>query len=534
MRGAKGRYYACPERAINLAMERASELLLDRSGVQFDPACVEAFFQHWEDILDIALQFQDDILVWLLPGCEKNSPCVVGFCIMGSFVKTYQEGVMTVEYTQSNVLERRLQLSIPLVNVRQETETRLRKMSRTVRIQGFRPGKVPYRMVAQQYGSIAEEEAINALAQRCFGEEIRTLKLAVAGSPRFDAVASAETDRFQFEATFEVYPEVVFGSWEGRSLDKIVAKVEEVDVQRTVDMLRQQRVTYHAIHRAAATGDRVTLDFKGILDGVEFPGGSGSDMAVILGSGRFLPEFEQGLTGVMAGEEKSFPVHFPDNYGAADLAGKTATFHATVKEVAEPVLPEINADFLASIGVNQGGEAELRAELRTNLEREVRQKVGAQLKEAVMSLLLEVAPTPVPMTFVQTEIKRMRENLIEETRERSPQATMPDHLPDNLFEATARRRVALGLILAELVRQKKITTTAQEVRALVEELSSAYEDPDDVIRWTYQNTDQLRQVEGVALEEAVVRWVCGKVDVREIPRTFAELAQSPQGQPVTG
>ncbi len=434
---------------------------------------------------------------------------------------------MTTESNQTNPLERRLQLTIPLDSVRQETEKRLRKLARTVRVQGFRPGKVPYRMVVQQYGPSVEEDAINALAQDRFGAELRTLKLAVAGMPRFEAVPAGEADHFEFAATFEVYPEIILGSWEGRVLERTVTTVVDEDVDRTLELLRRQRMTYRTVSREAALEDRVTMDFTGMLDGVEFPGGKGTDVALVLGSGRFLADFEQALIGLAAGQDKTFPMTFPPDYPAANLAGKTVTFSVHVRDVAEPALPEIDEEFLEAVGVAEGGEEALRRELRSNLEREVRQKLRSQLKEAAMSLLLEVAPIPVPSVLVGTEIGRLRSSMIEDIQAQNPAAKIPE-LPDNVFEATALRRVALGLIVSEVVRQEKLEPKAEEVRALVEELSSAYEHPEDVVQWTYQNPEQLRQVEAVALEESVVRWVCSKVELRDVTKTFAELAQSGQ------
>lgn len=437
---------------------------------------------------------------------------------------------MTMASSESNVLERCLQLTIPLVEVRQETEKRLRQLSRTVRMQGFRPGKVPYRMVVQQYGAGTEEEVINKLAQRRFSEEIQAQNLRVAGMPRFDAVVSNESkELFGFSATFEVYPQIVLGEWQGHGVDKYVATVEEADVERTLELLRKQRVTYHPVDRASAMGDRVMLDFTGTIDGTEFPGGKGQQVPVVLGSGRFLAEFEQHLLGLSAGQAHEFPLTFPESYPAADLAGKTATFAVELHEVAEPQLPDLDEDFLESVGVPQGGEAALRQELRNNLEREVRQKLRSQLKEAVMSLLLEVAPIPVPNILIQNEIIRLREGMIEDIKGQNQRAEIPE-LPDSLFASTAHRRVALGLIVAELVSQEKIVASPEAVRGIVVEMASAYEHPEDVIRWTYQNPEQLRQVEALALEEEVVQWVCGRVEVREINKTFAELAQLTQGQ----
>ncbi len=437
---------------------------------------------------------------------------------------------MTMVSPENNVLERRLQLTIPLDDVRQETEKRLRKLARSVRIQGFRPGKVPYRMVVQQYGAGTEEEVINTLAQQRFSEEVRNQNLLVAGVPRFDALPMEEASQlFGFSATFEVYPQVTVGTWEGRVLEKTTVSVTDEDVERTLALLRQQRMTYHPVDRASAQGDKVLVDFSGTVDGEEFSGGKGEKMPVVLGSGRFLPEFEQGLLGLTAGLEHVFSLPFPENYPAANLAGKTATFTVSLKEVAEPVLPAIDDEFLSAVGVSSGGESQLRQELRDNLEREVRQKLRAQLKESVMSLLLEVAPIPVPHALIQREIVRMRAGMIEDMKSRNPKEKTPE-LPDSLFESAAKRRVALGLIVSELVRQQQISATPAAVRALIEELASAYEHPEDVIRWTYQNQEQLRQVEAVALEDAVVEWICTQVEIREIHKTFAELAQPNQDQ----
>ncbi|NDU85543.1 MAG: trigger factor [Ferrovum sp.] len=426
-----------------------------------------------------------------------------------------------------NPLERRLQLNIPLTLVQQETEGRLRKIARTTRMQGFRPGKVPYRLVVQQYGAQAEEEALNQLAQARFSEEIRTLQWRVAGRPNFEAVTSSDANSFEFSALFEVYPEVTLGSLAGRSLVRPVVTVTEADIDRTLEILQRQRVSYVMTDRPAANEDRVTVDFVGTLDGEEFPGGTGKQVPLVLGSGRFLATFEQALVGLTAGQETTFPLEFPADYQAAHLAGKTVTFRVTVGEVAAPVLPQLDDEFLRSVGVSSGGVEELRKELRENLEREVRQKVRGQIKDKALSLLHEVTPTPVPQALIQYEVERMRNEALEELGSQGNPMTA-SQLPDSLFVAKAERRVALGLIVAALVECEKLTTTAEQVRHLIEEVAEAYERPDEVVSWYYQQPQRLQEVESLALEERVVEWIYTQVQTEEVAVSFEELTRAPQ------
>jgi trigger factor len=424
-------------------------------------------------------------------------------------------------------LERRLQLALPLADVRTLTEQRLKKLARTVRMQGFRPGKVPYRLVVQQYGAQVQDEVLNEMAQGHFGATVRSQELRVAGPARFEATATEQADTFEFAAIFEVYPEVVLGEWTGYTIEKPVVTVSEEDIERTLDVLRRQRVQYEAVERAAQNEDRVRVDFTGTLEGVEFAGGKGQDVSLVLGSGRFLADFERALLGMRAGEEKTFPLEFPADYPAAELAGKTVSFLVRVREVAAPVLPELDEDFLRSVGVTEGGVAELRQELRLNLEREVRQKIRTLVKEQVMEILLQVAPIPVPQVLVYNEIHRMRQNAQEEMQDQAPGRQLPD-MPDTLFEASARRRVTLGLIVAELVKRAEISAGAQQVQELIEEMASAYERPEEVVQWYTQNPAQRQQVENLALEEAVVRWVCDQVAVRDVVRSFEDMTRSVQ------
>ncbi len=424
-------------------------------------------------------------------------------------------------------LERRLQLALPLATVRTLAEQRLKKLARTVRMQGFRPGKVPYRLVVQQYGAQVQDEVLNEMAQGHFGEAVRSQELRVAGPARFEAMPTEQADTFEFSAIFEVYPEVVVGEWTGYTIEKPVVTVSEEDIERTLDVLRRQRVRYEAVERAAQNEDRVRIDFTGTLEGVEFAGGKGQDVSLVLGNGRFLADFEQALLGMSAGEEKTFPLEFPADYSAVELAGKTVSFHTRVREVAAPVLPELDDAFLRSVGVTEGGVAELRQELRLNLEREVRQKIRTLVKEQVMEILLQVAPIPVPQVLVYNEIQRMRQNTREEMQDQTPERQLPD-MPDSLFEASARRRVTLGLIVAELVGRAEISAGAQQVQELIEEMASAYERPEEVVQWYTQNPAQRQQVENLALEEAVVRWVCDQVPVKEVVSSFEDMTRTVQ------
>ena len=423
-----------------------------------------------------------------------------------------------------SVLERRLSVALPAAEINSEVENRLKHLSRTVKMHGFRPGKVPFKVVAQHYGPQVRQEVVGDAVQRSFGEAVRQQNLRVAGYPKIELGPVAEgAAELQYSATFEIYPEVVVGDISSAAIERPLLEVGEAEVDKTVEIMRKQRVRFEQAERAAETGDRVTVDFRGTLDGAEFQGSSGKDQELVLGAGRLLPDFEDGVTGLKAGESRSFDVRFPDDYHGREVAGKTARFDLTVKLVAAPRLPDVDATFAKALGVADGDLARMRAEIRANLEREVKTKLKIRLRDQVMQALLDATRIEAPKSLVQMEMERLRANARQELAARGLQVTDNTPLPDDLFEKQALRRVNLGLILGEVVKAHNLHPRPEQVRALVEEQAQSYERPEEVVKWFYAAPERLRDSESAALEENVVAWALGVARVTDRPVEFDDL-----------
>ena len=423
-----------------------------------------------------------------------------------------------------SALERRLSVSLPATDIDNEVESRLKRLSRTVKMHGFRPGKVPLKVVEQHYGPQVRQEVLGDAMQKSFGEAVRQQNLRVAGYPKFELASPADgAAEFQYRATFEIYPEVTVGDIAGRPIERPTLEVGETEVDKTIEIMRKQRARYEPVEHAAQTGDRVTIDFQGTLDGADFPGSSGSGQQAVLGEGRLLPDFEGGVTGMKPEETKSFDVRFPDNYHGREVAGKTARFEVTLKQVAAPRLPEVDAGFAKSLGVADGDLARMRAEVRANLEREVTAKLRSRLRDQVMQALLDVTRLEAPRSLVQMEIERQQAGARQELAARGVKVTPETPLPGNLFEQQARRRVTLGLILGELVKLHNLYPKPEQVRKLVEEQAESYERPEEVVKWFYAAPERLRDIESAALEDNVVAWALGVANVTDRKVDFDEL-----------
>jgi len=421
-------------------------------------------------------------------------------------------------------LQRKLNVVVPMAEIDSEVENRLKRLSRTVKLAGFRPGKVPFKVVAQQFGPQVRQEVLGDTLQKSFGDAVNQQNLRVAGYPKFDAAPPGEgSAEFSYSATFEVYPEVVVGDVAKAVVKRAKLEVSEADVDKTLEIMRKQRVSYEAVDRAAGEGDRVTMDYVGTIDGVEFAGGKAQDQSIVLGEGRFLPEFEKALPGLKAGDSKSFELKFPDDYAGKEVAGKTAVFAVTVKAVAAPKLPEIDAEFAKSLGVADGDIAKMRAEVRGNLEREVAARTKARTKERVMDALMEVTQIEVPKALVEMEIERLQQMARQDLAARGIPVGDNVPLPAEMFEKNAQRRVTLGLILGEVVRGQNLAAKPEQVKAAVEEQAQSYERPEEVVKWFYSSTERLRDIEGMVLEENVVAWVLGKARVEDDSLSFDEL-----------
>jgi len=432
-------------------------------------------------------------------------------------------------------LERRITITLPLDDVKAEVEKRLKVRARTAKAPGFRPGKVPMKMVAQQYGYQVESEVLNDKIGRAFNDAANENNLRVAGFPRIEPKTGADVAEGQiaFDATFEVYPEVKIGDLSSAVVEKTVTQITDAEIDKTIDILRKQRVHFHVkgeqgahgdggADTSAQNGDRVTVDFVGKIDGVEFPGGKAEDYPFVLGEGRMLPEFEAAAIGLKAGESKTFPLAFPEDYHGKDVAGKTAEFTITMKKVEWAHMPEVDAEFAKSLGIADGDLAKMREDIKANLEREVKGRTKAKTKDSVMDALIKVAELDVPKALIEQDVDR----LVEMTRQDMAQRGMNVNdmpFPRDLFTAQAERRVRLGLILAELVKANDLQATADQVKAQVEEFAQSYEDPQQVVKYYYADRRRLAEVEALVLEENVVNYVLGKAKVSEKAVSFDEL-----------
>ncbi len=419
-------------------------------------------------------------------------------------------------------LERRLVMAVPAADIDRQVGERLKRLARTLRMAGFRPGKVPLKLVEQTYGPQVRSEVIGDAVQQSFTDAVRDQNLRVAGYPRIERKDGAPDGELQFSATFEVYPEIAPGDLAAVTIERRVLVVGDAEVDKTIEVLRKQRIRYEPAARAAASGDRVTVDFAGTVDSVEFAGGKGTDHSFVLGEGRMLPDFEAGVIGLAAGESKTVPVAFPVDYQSKDLAGKTASFAIALKKVEAPKLPDVDAELARSLGVADGDLARMRTEVRANVEREVKKRLGTDLKGRVMQALVEANRPDLPKSLIDMEIERLvsgaRANL-------QAQGVKMENVPidPQLFEDQAKRRVALGLIVAEVVKRFDLAATPEQVRKLVEEHADSYEQPGEVVKWFYTQPDRLAEFEGLAIEENVIDWVLKQARVVDRPVAFDEL-----------
>ena len=414
-------------------------------------------------------------------------------------------------------LNRRVTLNLNQAAIEAEVSKRLAQVSRTVRMDGFRPGKAPKNIVAARYSGEIRNEVFGDALQQEFSAAVDVNKLRVAGYPRFSPAEGGS-----FNATFEVYPEIKLGDLSQIKLKRPVVDVSDADVDRTLDVLRKQRVQFHSVDREAKEGDRVHIDYVGQIDGVAFPGGEAKDFPVVLGEGRTLKEFEGSLGGMKAGESKSFNVTFPDDYFAKELAGKTATFNATVKSVHEAQFPEIDAAFAQSLGIADGNIDHLRNEIRTNLSREAKRRVQAKVKEQILNGLLEITPIEVPSNLVAMERSALMEKAVTDLKARGMKEA-DIKLSDAVFEPQAKRRVSLGLILDAIVVEQNISAPEDQVRAMVDEFAQSYEDPSEVVGWYYQDATRLKEAKALVLEENIVNWLLERAQVTDDITTLETL-----------
>jgi trigger factor len=425
----------------------------------------------------------------------------------------------TMENT--GALERRIDLTVPVAAVEKEVQTRLAKLARSVKMPGFRPGKVPMKMVAATYGAQVQAEVLNDKVGEAFNSAINAGKLRVAGTPRLESRDAQDSPDLAFSAVFEVYPEIALGSLSGVEVQRAVCAVGETEIDSTLGIMRKQRASYQDVVRPAANGDVVVVDFAGTLDGAAFDGGSAQDFAFTLGQGRMLPEFETAVSGMTVGASKIFPLTFPSDYSATQLAGKTVEFTVTLKKVQQPVLPEVDAEFARSLGIADGDLGKMRAEIKANLEREVGTRLKNRTRDSAMAALLASTQFDVPKALVDDDKQRLAEMARKDLTARGVPADK--ELPLDLFAAQAERRVRLGLLVGEVVRAHGLQPRPDQIRKLVEDMAQSYEKPQEVINWYLSDRKRLAELEGTALEDNVSRWVLEQAKVVETPVAFDEL-----------
>ncbi|MDZ7596234.1 MAG: trigger factor [Thiobacillus sp.] len=418
-------------------------------------------------------------------------------------------------------LVRRLDISVPMDPLETEVQSRLKRLARNIKMDGFRPGKAPLAAVARQHGPGVRQEVLGETLQARFGEAVQANQLKIAGYPRFEPKAGQiDTSVMTFSASFEVYPEVKIDDLGTAKISRPVVDLGDAEVAKTLEVLQKQRRTFESTDRAAATDDLVKFDYQGTVDGAAFEGGQGEDFAAVIGEGRLLKDFEQNLIGTKAGDSKDFDLTFPAEYPAKDLAGKVAHFEVQVKDVQAPVLPPVDAVFAKALGVEDGDVEKLKAEVKSNLEREVKRRVQAKLKEQAMELLLQKSTLDLPQSLVAVETERLMKMTEADMQSRGVQTVK---LSADMFTGQAERRVRLGLILAEIVQAHKLVAQPEQIRALIAEQAQSYEDPDQVMQWYYQNPERMHEIESLALEENVVAWVAGQAQVEDVTTSFEEL-----------
>ena len=425
-------------------------------------------------------------------------------------------------------LERRLSVTLPLDQVNTEIESRLKRLARTVKLHGFRPGKVPMKIVEQQFGGQVRQEVLGDAVQQSFGEAVKEKNLRVAGYPRIEVKpGDAPADKFEYVATFEIYPEVAIGELAQVRIDRPEVPINDAEIDKTIDILRKQRTHYHAVDRGVQNGDQVRMDYRGTIGGQPFEGGTGMDQNALLGAGRLLADFEKNLIGMKAGEAREFDLRFPGDYHGKEVAGKEAHFEVHLKQVQEPHVPEADAEFAKSLGVADGDVAKMRADVKANLEREVKRRAETRVKDQVMKALLEATKVEVPRALLDMEIERLMQNMRHDLEQRGLKADQIP-MPKEAFEPEAVRRVSLGLILAELVKLHQLNAKPEQIKSVVQEYAQSYEKPEEVMRWYYQQPERLREVEAIVLEDNVVQWTLSKAKVEAKPTAFDDLMGNAQ------
>jgi len=412
-----------------------------------------------------------------------------------------------------------MEVSVPKEQIEQAVDERLKQVSRTAKLKGFRPGKVPIKVIRQQFGAQVRQEVLSDLMQSSFTQAVTEQKLNPAAGPRIEPITAGPGEDLKYRAIFEVFPDISLKSVDGLAITRPAADVTESDIETMVQNLREQRPRFDAVERESRAGDRVTMDFEGQIDGHAFEGSKGVDVAVILGGGRMLKDFESGITGVRAGERKQLSVGYPQDYHNKALAGKTAAFDVHVKKVDEKQLPPLDDEFCREYGVADGGMEQLLAEVADNMRRELAENIRGRVKQQLLDRLLEANPVDVPKSLVDNQVREMQFD----TARRIGAKDASQIPPPEPFLEPARRRVALGLLIGELIRSRGIELDRERVDSRLDELASTYPDPDSIVKTYRQNPEALRQVESTVLEDQVADYLLERAKVTDQPSSFKEL-----------
>jgi trigger factor len=438
---------------------------------------------------------------------------------------------MQVSLTATGGLERRLEVAVPAERVQGAVEERLREISRTARLKGFRPGKAPMVVVKQQFGSQVHAEVVSELLRSTFSEALTQEKLTPAAGPKIEPLAMAPGSELRYAAVFEILPEIQPKSPESFTIERPVAEVTDADLEAMLESMRRQRPVFREVEREARETDRATVDFEGRLNGALFEGGTGTDVPFIIGSGRLLPDFDVAVRGLKVGETRQVPVSFPADYGSQDLAGQTAQFTITLKRLEEQSLPPIDEEFAKAFGVAEGSVETLREEVRASMERELNDAVRNRVRTQVLDALYRENPLELPRTLVEEQVQELQADMLRRMNQgrgqnagnSAGQKPLTEIPPREPFEEPARRRVALGLLLGEIIRSQQIKLDRSRVQGRLADITSQYPNGEEMRRAYLQNADAMRQIESAVLEDQAIDWVLSKAQNRETPVTFREL-----------
>jgi len=429
---------------------------------------------------------------------------------------------MQVSVESAGGLQRKITVAVPEDTIEQAVQTRLQNLTRTVKIKGFRAGKVPLKVVKQHYGSQVRQEVLGEVIQSSFYEAVSREKLRPASSPNIDTQQADTGQGLEYTATFEVYPEVKLADIAGTKIEKAVSEITDADLDEMIDTIRKQQLQWELSDKAAETGDQVSIDFKGIIDGEAFDGGTGQDMSVEIGKGNMIKGFEEGLIGLKKDDEKTLELTFPEEYHAKNLAGKDVQFEIKVKKVEVSKLPEVDEEFAKKMGVADGNIEKMRADIKNNMQRELDARLKNTVKQAVMDKLLEINKIDIPEALIQQEsevlLRQMQNNLMQQGMQQNQLS-----MNASMFKEQAERRVALGLIMSEVVKQQEIKADADVVRKYIDGMAASYEKPEDVVNWYYGDKQRLAEVESMVMEEQIVDWVLNQASMEEKAVSFNKL-----------